>query len=115
MRRCVEQILPRLDVKVSVQGQPFVRVSLNFTQIFLLVKRCAEPMTRLHILNVKVTLQGNVIYPSIRVRSISPEPFEVFSLNFTQMFLSVRRCAEHITQLPRLNVKVTGQCQVIDP
>ena len=39
--------------------------------------------------------------------SISPEPIERFSLNFTQMFLSVRRCAEHMTQLHRL--KVTGQ------
>ena len=33
---------------------------------------------------------------------ISPEPFESFSFNFTQMFLSVRRCAEAITQLQRL-------------
>ena len=28
-----------------------------------------------------------------RVRSISPEPFERFSLNFTQIFLSVSWCA----------------------
>ena len=66
-------------------------------------------MTQLHRLQVKVTLQGRVIYPSIRVRSIFPKSFERFSLNFTQMFLSIRRCAEHMTQLPRLKVKVTGQ------
>ena len=59
--------------------------------MFLSVTECAEPMTMLHKLKVKVTLQGLVIYPLICVRSISPEPFERFSLNFTQMFLSVRQ------------------------
>ena len=33
--------------------------------------------------------------------------FEWFSLNFIQMFLSLRRCAELMTQLCRLKVKVT--------
>ena len=70
--------------------QSFVLL-LNFTQMFLSVTRCAEPMTRLHRLKVKVTLQNHVIYPSIHVRSISPEPFERFLVNFTQMFLSVRQ------------------------
>ena len=32
--------------------------------------------------------------PKFCIRSISPEPFEKFSLNFGQMFISVRRCAE---------------------
>ena len=32
-------------------------------------------MTRLHILKVKVTIQGPVINPSTCVRSISPKPF----------------------------------------
>ena len=41
----------------------------------------------------------------LRVHSISPEPFDQFSCNFTHMFLLVRRCAEHMTQLPRLKVK----------
>ena len=68
-------------------------------------------MTQLPRLKVKVTGHGHMIYPSIRVRSISPESFERFSLNFTQMFLSMRQCAEHMTQLPRL--KVTGQGNVI--
>ena len=91
----------------SISPEPFGRFSLNFTQMFLSVIRCTEFMTRLHRLKVKVTLQGHGIYSSIRVRSIFPESFERFSLIFTQMFLSVRRCAEHMTQLPRL--KVTGQ------
>ena len=38
---------------------------------------------------LKVTLQGHVIYPSVCVHSISPEPF---SLNFTQMFLCEAVC-----------------------
>ena len=78
--------------------------------MFLLVRRCAEIMTRLQRLNVKVTFQkGHVIYyPSICVRSISPEYFERFSLNFTQIFLSVRWCAETMTQLRRLKVTLQG-------
>ena len=35
--------------------------------------------------------------------------------NFTQMFLSVRQCAELMTQLPRLKVKVTFQGHRIYP
>ena len=69
------------------------------------MRRCAEHITQLPRLKVKVTGQGHVIYPSIRVRFISPESFERFLLNFTQMFLSVRRCSGLITQLSRLKVK----------
>ena len=116
-RRCAEQMtqLPRLNVTGftleyrvrPISLEPFGRFPLNFTQMFLLVRRCAEFMTGLHRLKVKVTLQGHVIYPSIRDRSISPECFERFSLIFTEMFLPFRRCAEHMTQLP--THKVTGQ------
>ena len=74
--------------------------------MFLSVRRCAELTTRLRKLKAKVTLQGHVIYPSIRVRFISLQPFERVSFNFTLMFLSVRRCAEHMTLLARL--KGTG-------
>ena len=99
VRRCAELItqLPRLKVKVTDQGlefcvhfispEPFRRFSLDVTQMFLLVRQCAEPMTQLRRLKVKITLQGHVIYLSICVRSISPKPFERFSLKFTQMFL----------------------------
>ena len=72
----------------STSPEPFKRFSLNFAQMFLSARRCAETMTQLRRLKVKVPHQGHVIYPSICVRSISPEPFERFSLNFTQMFLS---------------------------
>ena len=116
-RWCAEHMtqLPRLKVKgftleyrlSSISPEFFGCFSLNFTQMLLSVTRCEEFMTRLHRLKVKFTLQGHVIYPSIHVRSISPESFEQFSLNFTEMFFSFRRCAEHMTQLPR--VKVTGQ------
>ena len=51
--------------------------------------------------------QGHVINPSICLRSISPKPFD--TLYFIQMFLLVRRCAEPMTQLQRLKVKVTFQ------
>ena len=44
-----------------------------------------------------------------RVRSMSPELFERFSLTFTQMFLPGRRCAELMTRLRSLKAKVTSQ------
>ena len=49
------------------------------------------------------------------VHSISPEPFERFSLNFTQMFLSVRWCAGPMALLRRLKVKVAVQGHGIYP
>ena len=61
--------------------------------MFLSVSRCAEHMTQLP--RLKVTGQVNVIYSPSRVISISPESFEQFSLNFTQM-----SSAEHMTQVP---------------
>ena len=70
-----------------ISPEPLGRFSFIFTQMFLSVRRCAEHMTRLPSLKVKVTSQGHVIYPSMRIRSISPEPFERFSLNLTQMLL----------------------------
>ena len=42
-------------------------------------------------------------------RSISPQTFVRFSLNITQMFLSVSWCAKSMTQLHRLQVKVLVQ------
>ena len=95
----------------SISHELFGRFLLNFTQMFLLaflsMRLCAEPMTLLGRLKVKVTFHNNKIYPAIRARSISPEPIYRFSLNFTQMFLSVKRLAEYMIQLPRL--KITGK------
>ena len=49
----------------------------------LSVRRCAEPMNR--VCRLKVNFQGHGIYPlKFPIRSISPEPFERFSINFTQ-------------------------------
>ena len=135
----------------SISFEPFERFMVDFTQMSLSVRRCAEPMNRVCRLKVKVNFQVHGIYPlQFPVRSISPEPFERFSLNstkmflfcetvcrtygsrfmsqfkvmgftlevgvsyispepfescslnFTLIFLSVRRCAEAMTQLPRL-------------
>ena len=82
----------------------------------LSVRRCAEPMNRECRLKVKVSFQGHGIYPlQFPVRSIFPEPLGRFSLNFTQMFLSARWCAEHMTQLWSLEVNVTVQGHGIYP
>ena len=47
--------------------------------------------------------------------SISPKPFEIFSINFGQMLISVKRCTEHMPQLPSLKVKVALQGHGIYP
>ena len=83
--------------------------------MFLSLRRCAKQINQLARIKFKVTGQGHVVYHSIRARSIYPESFERFSSNFTQMFFSVRRCAVHMAQLPKLKVMVTGQGQMIYP
>ena len=65
--------------------------------MFVPVRQCAKVMTRLRKLNVKITLQGHVMYPSMCARFMSTEPFERFSLSIIQLILSVRRCAEPMT------------------
>ena len=47
--------------------------------------------------------------------SISPLPLERFSLDLSQMFASVRWCAEPITQLCWLKVKVTIEGHQFEP
>ena len=49
------------------------------------------------------------------VRSISLVHFERFALNFGQMFISGRSCAEPMAQLQRLNIKATNEGRVIKP
>ena len=64
---------------------------------------------------------GNGLRLSVRLSfrntflSISPEPFEKFSLNFGQIFTSMSRCAEPISQPCQLKVKVTGQGHGFEP
>ena len=76
----------------------------------LSVWQCAESMTQIPRFKIKVTLQGHVvIYPWIScLLHISPEPFEWFTLNFTQIL--VRWCAEPMTHLCRLKVNVIFSC-----
>ena len=51
-----------LEVRVlSIFPEPFGRFSFNSTQMFLLVRRCAETTTRLHRLKVNVTLRSHGI------------------------------------------------------
>ena len=52
---------------------PFDGFALSCTQMFLSVRHCAGYMTQLP--RLKVTGQGNRIYPEFSIRSISPEPF----------------------------------------
>ena len=62
-------------------------------------------MTGLVRLNVKVTLQGHVIYHSVCVHSISPEPNGRFF--FIKLHLNVpysEACEEPTTQLLKSNV-----------
>ena len=100
----------------SLSSEPFERFMVNFTQMSLSVRRCAELMNQVCRLKVKVNFQGHGIYPlQFPVHSISPEPLERFSFNFTQMFLSARRCAEHMIQLWILEVNATVQGHGIYP
>ena len=60
----------------SISSEPFERFIVNFTQMPLSVRRCAEPMNRVCKLKVKVNFQGHGIHPlQFPVRSISPERF----------------------------------------
>ena len=90
----------RLSVRrvSSISPELLRPFSLNFTQMFLSVRQCAEPMTQLHSLKINVTIQGHKIYSSIFVRSISRQPFELVALIFIQVFFLVGQCAEHMTQ-----------------
>ena len=54
-----------------------------------------------------MTCQGHVIYTEFQVPFISPEPFQWFSLKFTQIIFPFNK--EPIYRLRRLNVRVTLQ------
>ena len=73
---------------------------------FISVRRCTEPMTQLPRQG-----HGHRFTLEFHVRSISPEPFERFSLNFTQMFLSMRRCAEPMFK-GKLNLRTSKNALV---
>ena len=73
---------------ISWTFKPF---SINFTQMLISVRQWAEPIARLCRLKVEVTVKGHGIYPWISCLLIAPEPFEWFSLSFTQNFLSLTK------------------------
>ena len=72
--------------------------------MFTSVRRCAEPMTQLRRLKVRVTVTGSF---QLRVCSISFQTLEGLSLQFDKKFSSVRGCAKHIAQSCKLKAKVT--------
>ena len=131
MRRCAESITQacRLEVKVTVQSHglepwiscrsvsplPLGGFSLNVGQMFTSVGQCAEPITQPCRLNVKVTVEGHEFEPWIWCQLHISLPLEECSLNFDQMFASVRWCAEPITQLCWLKVKVTIEGHQFEP
>ena len=115
VRGCVDPIthLPRLKVKVTVQGRdlPLKFVSppypLKLFNVFSLISyKCSQ---------WDDVQNPWLVYADSRSRShfkvmgsISPQPFEWFSFNITKMFLLLRRCAELMTLLCWLKVTVQG-------
>ena len=59
--------------------------------------------------------QLKVIGFSLEFYVHSLEHFERFALNFGQMFISGRSCAEPMAQLQRLYIKATNEGRVIKP
>ena len=98
-----------------ISPEPFESVSLNFTQVFLSVRRCVEAMTQLpRLQKVKVTFQGHGIF----TLQFSVWSHRLSSLNvvfFTQMLPSVRRCAEPMIQLRTVYVKLIPKDNGINP
>ena len=51
-----------LEFHVSfISPLPLEKFSLNFGQMIISVRQCAKPMTQLHRLKVKVTIEGHGI------------------------------------------------------
>ena len=103
LRFCVHYIYPK----------SFERFSFNFTQMFLSVWCCVETLTQLCRHKIKSHFKVMGFTLQFCVHYIYPKSFERFSLNFTQMFLSVWCCVETLTQLCRHKIKVTLQCHGI--
>ena len=126
VRRCSEPITQpcRHKVSVTIKGHKFELCSisvlflkgfsLNFNQMFSLHRQCAEPITQ--PCGPRSRSQLKVTCLSFAFASTPyPEPFARVSMNFRKMFTSVRLCAEPITQLCRLKVKVTIEGHQSEP
>ena len=99
----------------SVSSLPLGGFSLNFGQMFTSVGQCAEPIIQPCGLRSRSQLKVTSLSLEFGVGSISPLPLEGFSLNSSQMFASVRWCAEPITQVCWLKVKVTIEGHQYEP
>ena len=89
--------------------------SLSFGQMFASVRQCAELITQPCRLKVKVTIEGNNFEPLISCPlHIYFTPGRIF-LNLCQMFVTVRQCAESITQPCQLKVNDTIEGHEFEP
>jgi uncharacterized protein (DUF779 family) len=85
--------------------------------MFTSTRGCAEPILPMCQVKVKVTIEGQIsntikYYTVCRVRSVSPTLLERFSSNLAQMFTSTRGCAEPMSPMCQLKVKVTIEGQI---
>ena len=118
---CRTRSLTMQTHKVTVQGHGFepwilCPLCISFTPRRIFSKLCSNfhlsgTMCRTHNspadLRSRSQLKVTSLSLEFGVSSISPLPLEGFSLNVGQMFASLRWCAEPITQLCWLKVKVT--------
>ena len=75
--------------------------------MFTSSRQCVEFMSRPYRFKVKVTLEGQMFEALFRVCSISPRRLEGFLRNLSNMFTSLRQCAEPMSRPYRFKVKVT--------
>ena len=95
---------------------PYLKSSVNYFFIKLHSNApFSETLSRTHDSVTRSQCQPSRFTLQFRVCPISSEPFERFSLNFTQMFLLVRQCVEPMTlsyadSRSRLHFEVMGFC-----
>jgi len=88
----------------------------NLNDTITSTRGCAEPM--LPMCQVKGTVKGQIFntqyYTLCRVRSITPLLMEGFPSNLNDTFISTRGCAEPMSHMCHLKVKVTVKCQILN-
>jgi len=90
----------------------------NLNDTFTSTMGCAEIMLSMCQLKVKVTVKGQIFnkqYNTLcRVRSITPLLMEGFPFNLNDTFTSTRGCADPMSHMCQLKVKVTVKCQILN-